>query len=281
MLRVDYDDVTLHFDDYVQSYGYRTSSNKNVLLYVKDELDNKQKPGYREDSFLGMKCLTIDIPFEKNEAINGVYVFFKSSIFGKGGRLSNPDKEMWEENQFHLIIHYRHQIMRKIMMGKSFWPFRESHLIESYMMRVSVGDVDVMVRRNTNQNPCREGIPDHDKEIAKYVLQSVGCRPPYWSPHFYSSAPCSRQEELRNYRSLLSEASHIGSTKTFYTVETPCRSLERVSYDSIDVKLPQNWMKEQSTMTNESVGMILDFKEWNYKEVKNVKGMDPQALIGR
>ena len=40
-------------------------------------------------------------------------------------------------------------------------------------------------------------------------------------------------------------------------------------------------MKEHSKMTNESVGMILDFKEWNYKEVKNVKGMDPQALIGR
>ena len=83
------------------------------------------------------------------------------------------------------------------------------------------------------------------------------------------------------YSSLLSEASHIGSTKTFYTVETPCRSLERVSYDSIDVKPPQNWMKEHSTMTNESVGMILDFKEWNYKEVKNEQGMDPQALIGR
>ena len=44
MLTVDYDDVTLHLDDYVQSYGYRTSSNKNVLLYVKDESVKKRTP---------------------------------------------------------------------------------------------------------------------------------------------------------------------------------------------------------------------------------------------
>ena len=75
-------------------------------------------------------------------------------------------------------------------------------------------------------------------------------------------------------------AVHNGNAKRFLTVENPCRSLERISYDAIDVENPQIWMRYNHWL-NESVGVPLDFKEWTYKEVKSVRGMDIQALIGK
>ena len=87
------------------------------------------------------------------------------------------------------------------------------------------------------------------------------------------------QRQLQEIAILLNEAFHASSIGTFYTVETPCRSLERIFYDSIDVETPQ-FLIEKNPWMNESVLMNFEFKEATYKEVKLVRGMDVQALIG-
>ena len=72
----------------------------------------------------------------------------------------------------------------------------------------------------------------------------------------------------------------MGNGGNFYKVEPPCRSLERIFYDGIDVDTPQKYIEDDPWM-NDTVGLMLDFKEWTYKEVKSVRGMDIQALIGK
>ena len=278
LLSVDYDDVMMNFDNYVLQYGYQSSSAKDIILYDMKK-GQKSKPRYKEGSVLGTKCFTIESPFIKGNAINGLFVYFKSGIFGKGGRLANPAGRFVEENQFQLRLNFRDQLTRMVMVPKHFWPLRSHESPSSYLMRVTVDNIDVLVRRNTYQNPCINGIPKYDESVMRYILEKVKCKPPYWnSTSTFDN--CSEQKQLKQLSTLIFEAMEIGNIKDFYTVQTPCRSLERVSFDSIDVETPNKWM-EQHHWTNDTVGMIIDFREWTYKEVTNMRGMDVQSLIGK
>ena len=48
----------------------------------------------------------------------------------------------------------------------------------------------------------------------------------------------------------------------------------------MDIEIRQTWINRYSWL-NESVGVVLNFKELTYKEIKSVRGMDIQALIGK
>ena len=283
MLMVDYDNATLRFDDHVLQYGYKTSSDQDFILYDK-RWDRKFKSGFKEHSIWGMRCLTFDIPFIKGHAINGVYVYFKSSIFGKGGRLANPDKHLLlRQNQFHLHVHYRYQIFRRSMMSQRNWPVRDHSSPKSYWMNIAVGSIDVLNRRNTYQYPCIDGIPEYDQKVIDYMLNSVKCKPPYWSA-ISSLGSCSQQNQLLQFFELINDAFRTGNEGPFHTVKPPCRSLERISTDVIDIELSegyQKWIEDSNPWMNGSIKMFLDFKEWTYKEVKSVRGMDVQTLIGK
>ena len=278
MLSVDYDNVTPALEDYVFLYGYQSTSEQFVFLYDRKEV-KKLNRDLKQRAMWGMKCLTFDIPFQKGLAIKQFFLSFNSSIFGKGGRLANPDHTSFEQNQFHVTIHYRNQALRNNMVGQRYWPFREPGSPTHYLMRLSVGTIDVLVRRNTKKNPCVEGVPDYDEKVVNHIMETVKCKPPYWNA-IPSLNPCFEQKQLQNITYLFAEAVSTSHTMNFYTVETPCRSLERISIDVMDVQTPQRWL-EMYPFMNESVGIMLDFKELIYKEVKNVRGMDTQALIGK
>ena len=128
-----------------------------------------------------------------------------------------------------------------------------------------------MDQRDTDQKPCDTGTPEYDKRIIEYVLQRSKCKPPYWNS-LPMLNPCTEQKQLQEIASLFKEA--------FLSVETPCRSLERIFYDSIDDEIPQ-FLIERHPWMNESVLMNFEFKEATYREVKLVRGMNVQALIGK
>ena len=111
------------------------------------------------------------------------------------------------------------------------------------------------------------------------ALQTVGCKPPYWSSK--SSLPlCSKRKQLYDINFLVANDAALGDEmEVSYAVRTPCRSLESIQYDVMDVETPEKW-KKNTTWMNESIGVILDFTELSYKEIKRVRGMDVQALIG-
>ena len=147
------------------------------------------------------------------------------------------------------------------------------------MMHLTVGQVEVLVQRSSRQRPCIQGAPEYDRKIIEYIMKKVGCKPPYWNSTS-TLDPCSQKKQHHKILEEISTAVYNGNAKRSFTVENPCRSLERISYDAIDVDTPQSWMQKSSWL-NESVGVVLDFKEWTYKEVKSVRGMDIQALIGK
>ena len=70
---------------------------------------------------------------------------------------------------------------------------------------------------------------------------------------------------------MFTEASITGNRRSSYMTKTPCRTLERINYDVQTAEAQEEW--------NDTT-VALDFTEFTYKEVKNVRGMDIQALIG-
>ena len=276
MLTVEYDNVMPDFDDYIVTYGYKDSSWRGQSLYP-TSLGNQKKHLFKETSFLGDKCFTIDLPFRKGLFITRFHLHFKSSIFGKGGRLDTPANTLFlnfDETKFKIILHYRNQLVSAISLAKDYWPPRAPGSPNSYLMRLMVGGGEVMVRRNTNRRPCSDGVPEYDKQIVEYLMNRVRCKPPYWKS---TSAlkNCSTQNQLWQLTRLYSKAMFISNREAFYTVKPQCRSLERIQYDFVDVETPQSWR-----LANGTIGVVLSFQEVTYKEGKYVPGMDVQGLIG-
>ena len=92
--------------------------------------------------------------------------------------------------------------------------------------------------------------------------------------------PCTKQKELKEAFSIFKKAARSGEKHLPDTIDTPCRSLEMIRTDVKDAKTPDFWIEDEPWM-NTSVGLILDFTEFTYKEVRSVRGMDAQALIGK
>ena len=274
MLRVNYDNVTINFDDYLLRYGYSNASmrlfDKVMDIYSKAK-GMKCKPGYKEESAFSQKCFTIDIPFEKGNEISQFHVSLETGIFGKTGGLIDPFADLIDENKFVVHLHYPNQSIGRAFLGKLKWYLREPGLITNYV--VTVGDIDIRVRRNTNNEPCIEGLPNYDLQVVEAVLNTVGCKPPYLSS-WPSLEPCSKQEQLERFADMLLEASLSGNKRPSYMTKTPCRSLERIHYDVHTTETHADW-------NDTTVNVILDFAEYTYKEVKNIRGMDAQALIGK
>ena len=73
MMKIDYQNVIQHLDEYILAYGYTNNGVKtglrDVLMYPFNALEptssNKMR-GFKELAFMGMMCLTIDIPYKKD-----------------------------------------------------------------------------------------------------------------------------------------------------------------------------------------------------------------------
>ena len=277
MLLVEYENVTVNFDNYILQYGYITPKDGERILY---EIDRgfEEKPGFNEYSFGAARCFTIKIPSQKDLIIKKFFVRFNSSIFGEEGRLPNPVGKAAAENAFRVALHYRHQLIFKMVFAKENWPIRDESSPRGYQMLLTVGHAEVLVRRNTIQTPCMEGIPDYDQKAIKTTMKKVGCKPPYW--HSKSSLPpCSNRKQMYYILATAYNAGLSGKVHKSWKNEAPCRSLENIQYDVMDVETPEKWKKEKPWM-NDSIGLNLVFTDLSYKEIKRVRGMDMQALIG-
>ena len=292
MLKVDYEDVMLNLNDNILFYGYTTSSQKTIKLYNKFR-GTKEKPGFKQSSHFSNRCFTLDIPFVKGKEISTFLVYFKSSMFGKHGRFSNGFSNGYlKRMRFQLTLHYRNGFIRKsnpLSGTRTYWPMRANGSSTSYIMQLTVGNIDVLVKRSTRQKPCIEGVPEHDKNVIEHMMKKVGCKPPYWNSTS-SLDLCSSQGQLQELIKLWNEAALDFNSLDFdggyfSNFKPPCRTLERINYDVLDLERPKDgssrWQNFYDRWLNDSVGIHLHFTELTYKEVKHVPGMDVQALIGK
>ena len=93
MLKVDYENVMQHWNEYILGYGYLRGDNWEWdILYFSKEIDPTSSgimSGSREFSMFGMKCLAIDILFKKELRLFKFALFLKPEVFLQGIR-RNP-----------------------------------------------------------------------------------------------------------------------------------------------------------------------------------------------
>ena len=280
MLKVDYEDVTSRFDDSISIYGYRTGDMKLVFLHP-DGHNTVAKPGFKEYFYFGDRCFTIDIPFQKDVEIFRFFLIIDPRIFGKGIISTSVFHEQFSGNNLVVTPFYRNQLLAKVKSGIRSWPFKELSGINGTVIQLNVGHIDIVVRRNNMQQQCIEGAPDYDRQIIGYVMNTVGCKPPFWNSTS-TLKPCSEQKQLQEIKQMLKEAFDRGNRRPTYMSVHPCNSLERISYDVEHYQngdIPEWWRNRFGI--HDKLGIFFDFTEFTYKEIKTVRGMDIQALIGR
>ena len=103
-------------------------------------------------------------------------------------------------------------------------------------------------------------------------MESQGCKPPYWNS-ISALPPCRKMEQMKEMVLMYWNDNIDGKSNTFDAIGRPCRMLENVQYDMSDI--------DHLDKANESFFEIrLMFKAPTYKEIKRVRAMDLQALIG-
>ena len=273
MLKIDYEDVIQHLEQYVKGYGYVNLKLEEVILKSYIINITKKNLGFREFSFLSTKCVSIDIPFNKGHPISYFWIALKYDIFLGGKRLDNPYDHLLKENQFIVALHYPNQLLGNIVTGIRKWPYRGNDTSLGYVMQFNIRNVEVLEKRNKYLKPCTHGVPDIDDLIIGNVLSETGCKPPYWNSS--SSLPlCLKSEDMEKAANLI-EGVAFGHVSRKKIIETPpCRTLEKQQFDVYDAPHPDNFEYK------DEITMWFDFKELTYKEVKSIRSMDRQALVG-
>ena len=87
-MQINYDDVSTDFSEHIVSYGMTTNQWDDIVLYNatsnnERNTENMTKPGFKEFSIFGVRCFTIDIPFEKDLKLMRFWINLKNSIFDK------------------------------------------------------------------------------------------------------------------------------------------------------------------------------------------------------
>ena len=286
MLKVDYENVIKKWDKNILWYGYSkydvNTFVQTVPLYTSKEIDptsSENLPGFKEISLFGGKCLTLDILFKKGVKLINFMLFFKPEIFLRGNRPSqSTENNPFLTDSFIFVPHYPKQFIRNLYQGLIYWPARGTDAPKSYAMHFRVRGIEVLERRNKYRKPCGMKFPDLDSMIRDSVLKEISCKPPFWNSS--SSLPlCSNQETMKNATNLISKLLYDDANRATRLKSLPCRGLEKIQYDLVDEDFPSALLSVYPEL-NGSPSIYFEFTESTYKELKHVRNMDIQALIG-
>ena len=131
--------------------------------------------------------------------------------------------------------------------------------------------MEVSYHRRKHSKPCVDGIPNYDDQIIQWVMAKVGCKPPYWAA-ISDLPPCSTFEEMKQFYPLMTLATNGKIGTAFDIGDPPCRKMERIQYDMTD--------KDLQDSDHPAVKIRVQYKDSTYKEIKSVRNMDFQALVG-
>ena len=255
-LKIDYDFVTQNLDKYITAYKYRTLSFGSYV------------PERSTHNFIGMKCLVFNIQFMKGQQLLDFEIDLQHDIFNGGRRIDSLGDDPSMENQLWVILHYPNRLAWQFDLAKRRWPTRKSNSPKHYRMAFDIRSMDVVHRMHKRSLPCLEASIDPDMEAQRSLLESIGCKPPYWNAS--SAFPlCSAQKKMKAVASKI-VATILG---TDMDARMPCRKFENIVYSYEDIETPDGG-------ENSSLKMIFEYSTKNYKELKEVKNMELQTFIG-
>ena len=274
MLDIDFDKVSRDFQKFIVKYELKTDEFEDIVLYDKKNKTTSLKdlPEFQVKSIFGNKCFSLNFPFKRGQKLTQASVVMLPDIFPSKSRPSTKVRDPIGDDMFSVVLHYPKQLLRKISTQQMNWPDRSQYPNKAYLMEFNIRNTEVIEKRNKYDMPCADGIPDFDDEITGWIIHSTGCKPQFWNSFPASLPICSTQEQLQNIRKLLTLIFSDQFEKANYTGQLPCRSLERIQFEAMDI--------EMKGVKHSAIQLKFRFREFTYKEVKSVRSMDLQGLIG-
>ena len=239
MLRIDYEDVTLELSDYMLRYYVKYFNGSYDLFYTTPDLikhiPNQEKAWHETrrvqfmyNSYNGwynvgsdafVKCFALPMPHQRNA--NYMAVEFRTAVFPNGTR--PPSDALLS------IIHNPTQLLWSIPTIKYNWPTRKDN--SSFEMKFVIDGVEVLRRRNKQNQPCNEQWLEYDDQRIVAHAKDIGCHAPYQNLSLYPSfrnmatntSVCKTKESMEKAKLPLA----LGIADNHIS---PCMGMQRVYY---------------------------------------------------
>ena len=257
---IDYDQVTLEFNDYILGYDVLYFNRTRVRLDLNATPWNEWNPPYISLTDFGKKCISIKIPYQQNQEIRNIELFFKPELFENRAQYGWIDWEKDITKSIYVVgIHYFQQVVLAHTWISNF-PKRIGNSSKGFTMEFSIGNVEYVQRRNKLREPCLSNFPNYDKDKIEWIIKTVGCRPAYWKS-FTTLRACTTKQEMFNLATLFSNIC-IGNNTLEYI---PCRSIESIQYS-----YAEHAIESSRNETSNAVSLKAIFQVQKFKEIKMV-----------
>ena len=185
MLNIDYDDVTIDLDEYLDFAEITLENGSKSIFHGK-------KLYYVSQRSPLMKCYSFDVPYLPDIGIEFLAIRIKNSIFPFGFR---PPQHDFDPSRgrffggFQVTFNYPRQIFRSGFANKWRWNLLDDNGTLDVMQKKWVGmnfevkNVETLKRRPKSSQPCNDAWRNDDEEIIQKIIAAVKCKPPFWSTH--------------------------------------------------------------------------------------------------
>ena len=261
---IDYDNVSIDLLDYLEyvkvnllnnDYLRWNVENGTKLVANHDTLNYSMvKPPdiYVSARWYNKKCFTINLPFVDNRGIYYMNLKISRHIF--------IDNIRPKEQEFQMSMHYPYQMMRSLLLDRVNWE-SNIHKTDCFRLKVRVGSMEVLKRRNKYQAPCNDNHKSVDKIALLRMMQDVGCVPSHFKME--SELPkCHKRSQYRRIDRLLQDVEEPFP---------PCNSIERLITDASGYDCSHE---------DRDLRLIFYFQDPTYKEINVLKAYGFQSLVG-
>ena len=169
-----------------------------------------------------LSCATIDVPFKRYWLVQKMYIYLNPDVFDNGIRPKYAG--------FIVAIHYRNQLFLGRYFSQNQWPGRGKNSSKAYLMNFHVSGVEIMQYRKNGKQACDANISNFDAIFKHRIMDSVGCKPPYWNS--ISALPqCWKMEQMKE---MLLKANNVNDERIKEDIGRPCRVLSNVQFEMIE-----------------------------------------------
>ena len=284
MSKIDFEDVTVQLEDYIEGISISSAKNQTVYYHCSNNFQRIllgllgyqcQKEGnlnLLSTSFQNheSKCLSVGIPFDKNNVVLKLRVLIKTSIFPQ-----NVLKEFETRENFGIFLHYKQQLFRS-PVSKLYRKAQNGSALNAINFKIN--NMEVFRRRNKHKRPCNENWND-DENILERIVGNIGCKPPHWKVT-KELRKCMNRSSVRSYNlPLIYWIPRIPYLNFLNDLPPPCSTILGVNYEYSETK----WKLEEFQHLNADLNFFevnLEFPNPTYKEITQVKAYDEESFVG-
>ena len=237
MLNVTYENVTIDLKDFeVQGYiNWKNGTNAPDFRSSRKKFQFSLAGDWYNNFY---NCYTLQVPHDPQISAYWVTLKTNASTF--------LDRGLGYDMM--AILHYPNQLLATTKEIKYVWPKRNYQ--DSFFMRFFISDMEVMMRRNKDNNHCDKSGKNYDETRIDDRIRKVGCRAPY-HPFSPGVGLCSTKEQMK--KSILSLNKEDNGTMA------PCKTMTKVSYTYEESEL--------NTYTSEIIWIGILFSNEKFKEI--------------